>query len=92
MTKREQEEYRRLFKEGTIGVPTGNGETKIAHWWAKVYDEGSEYGINEGRISKLMIKIDGETTLCYERGWDIEPDENDKATQTAFQIILKEFN
>ena len=92
MTKREQEEYRRLFKEGTIGVPTGNGETKIAHWWAKVYDEGSEYGINEGRISKLTIKIDGKTTLCYDRGWDIEPDENDKATQTAFQIILKEFN
>ena len=92
MTKREQEEYRRLFKEGTIGIPVGKEETKIAHWWAKVYDEGSEYGINEGRISKLTIKIDGETTLCYERGWDIEPDENDQATMIAFQIILQEYN
>ena len=92
MTKREREEYRRLFKEGTIGIPFGKGETKIAHWWAKVYDEGSAYGINEGRISKLMIKIDGKTTLSYDRGWDIEPDENDQATMVVYSIILQEYN
>ena len=92
MTKREQEEYRRLFKEGTIGIPFGKEETKIAHWWAKVYDEGSEYGINEGRISKLTIKIDGVTTLSYDRVWDLEPDENDEATQIALQIILNDYN
>ena len=92
MTKREQEEYRRLFKEGTIGVPFGKEKTKIAHWWAKVYDEGSEYGINEGRISKLMIKVDGVTTLSYDRGWDIEPDENDQATMIAYSILMKDYN
>ena len=67
-------------------------ETKVAHWWAKVYDEGSEYGINGGRISKLTIKIDGVTTLCYDRGWDIEPDENDYTTMVAYSIILQEYN
>ncbi len=92
MTKKEREEYKRLFKEGTIGVPQGDGKYKIAHYWAKVYDEGSEYGINEGRISKLTIKIEGVTTLCYDRGWDIEPDEDDEATMIAYSIILQEYN
>ncbi|WP_035790413.1 DUF7678 domain-containing protein [Butyrivibrio sp. FC2001] len=92
MTKREQEEYKRLFKEGTIGFPKGKNKGKVAHWWAKVYDEGSEYGINGGRISKLSIKIGGKTTLSYDRGWDIEPDENDEATMIAYSIILQEYN
>ena len=33
------------------------------HWWqAKVYDNGSIYGINEGRVSKLCI--------CDSQDWD----------------------
>ena len=81
----------RLWKEGTIGIPV-NGETKIAHYWAKVYDEGSIYGIDEGRISKLTIKIDGQTVVSYDRGWDIEPDENDEATMIAYSILMQEYN
>lgn len=81
----------RLWKEGTIGIPV-NGETKIAHYWAKVYDEGSIYGIDEGRISKLTIKIDGQTVVSYDRGWDIEPDENDEAIMIAYSILIQEYN
>ena len=81
----------RLWKEGTIGIPV-NGETKIAHYWAKVYDEGSIYGIDEGRISKLTIKIDGQTVVSYDRGWEIEPDENDEATMIAYSIIINDYN
>ena len=81
----------RLWKEGTIGIPV-NGETKIAHFWAKVYDEGSIYGIDEGRIGKLTIKIDGQTVVSYDRGWDIEPDENDEATMIAYSILIQEYN
>ena len=91
MTKKEREEYKRLFKEGTIGVPV-NGETKIAHYWAKVYDEGSEYGIDGGRISKLQIRIDGVTVVNYDRGWDIKPDENDEAAAIALAILMKDYN
>lgn len=29
----------RFWKEGTIGIPVKGGKTKIAHYWAKVYDE-----------------------------------------------------
>ncbi len=80
-----------MFKEGTIGIPKEYGGG-IAHFWAKVYDEGSIYGIDEGRISKLKITIDGRTVVSYDRGWDIEPDENDMATMIAYSICIKDFN
>lgn len=45
---------------------------------AKVYDEPSCYGINDGRISKLYIKDrSGNEIYCYDRGLDrneIDPD------------------
>lgn len=77
------------WHEGTIGIPTTN---QIAHYWVKAYEEGSEYGINGGKISKLEIRIDGKTTANYDRGWDIEPDENDEATQIAYCILLNDYN
>lgn len=48
---------------------------------AKVFDVGSEFGINNGRISKLQVVKDiGEdswtwdnTIINYDRGWDIRP-------------------
>ena len=43
---------------------------------AKVFDECSEYGINNGRVSKLlMTNEDGNIVASYDRGWDIEPNE-----------------
>lgn len=80
----------RLFKEGTIGIPV-NGETKIAHYWAKVYDEPSDYGINDSRISKLQIKIDGRAVVVYDRGWDLEPAADDQAAQIALAIVLESY-
>ena len=43
-----------------------------------------------GRISKLMLKRDGEITYSYDRGLDIAP--ADKATETALAILMKEYN
>jgi len=42
---------------------------------AKVYDEGSEFGINEGRVSKLWVcnEAQRQIIMCYERGWDVRP-------------------
>ena len=80
------------FHEGTIGIPQKDGSSKIAHYWVKAYDEGSAYGINEGKISKLQITIDGEMVASYDRGWDIEPAEDDEATQIAYCILLNEYN
>ncbi|UUV46894.1 hypothetical protein [Bacillus phage vB_BanS-Thrax4] len=46
---------------------------------AKLFEEGSIHGINEGRVSKLSISIGDSWTgfkTCitnYDRGWDIKP-------------------
>ena len=54
-----------MWHEGTIGIPMQDGGYKIAHYWVKSFDEGSEWGINGGRISKLTIKIDGNIIVEY---------------------------
>lgn len=74
-----------MWKEGTVSV---NGE--IFHYWLKQYEEGSEFGINGGRISKLTIKRSGREVYNYDRGEDIAP--IDKNTETALEIILKRNN
>jgi predicted secreted protein len=76
-----------MWSEGTIKIR--NTERR---YWVKHYDEPSEeYGIDGGRISKLMIKDnDNRITLNYDRGWDIEPE--DEITQLAYAAIMKKFN
>ena len=74
-----------MWKEGALRV---NGSS--FHYWMKQYDEGSEYGIDGGRISKLMIKCEGKTVCNYDRGWDVKPiGENAKI---ALGILLKDYN
>ena len=81
-----------MWKEGFISVPDENNEGKFTNcrYWVKVYDEGSDYGINSGKISKLMIKVGDEIICNYDRGWDI------KATtyEARFEltILLHEYN
>jgi hypothetical protein len=51
-----------------------SGKCDKYHFEAKLFDEGSEYGINGGRVSKLFIADDDDYTLVnYDRGWDVEP-------------------
>lgn len=80
-----------MWHEGTIGIPMQDGGYKNAHYWVKSFDEGSQWGINGGRISKLTIKIDGKITANYDRGWDIEPDAG-LPTQMAYCILLENYN
>lgn len=75
----------RLWKEGALRVMGSN-----YHYWAKVYDTGSEWGIDGGRVSKLMLKRDGEIVCNYDHGWDIQP--GDPGTQMAMEILLHEYN
>ena len=70
-----------MWKEGALKV--GNS---WFHYWIKVSDEPSRFGIEEGRISKLMIKRKGEVVCNYDRGWDIKPVDED--TENALQILL----
>ncbi len=75
-----------MWREGSIKV-----EESIFHYWVKHYEEPSEdYGINGGRISKLMLKRNGKIVCNYDRGLDIEP--ADKQTEIALAILMKEYN
>jgi hypothetical protein len=40
---------------------------------AKVYDFGSVFGIEQGRISKLQVWRDDRSVMHYDRGWDEKP-------------------
>jgi hypothetical protein len=57
---------------------------------AKHFDVGSEFGINNGRVSKLSIwkgdnRDDGLITH-YERGWDVKP--KTKEQKEVYQTLL----
>ena len=53
-----------MWAEGSIKV-----SNNIFHYWVKHFEEPSEdYGMDGGRISKLMLKRDGEITYNYDRG------------------------
>ena len=70
-----------MCKEGALKV----GHSWF-HYWLKVYDKPSKYGIDKGRISKLTL-MRGDKIVCnYDRGWDIHPIDED--TEIALQILI----
>jgi len=56
----------------------------------KQYEEGSDYGILGGRISKLEIWKDGELLTQYDRGWSQAP--HDAKTKAVYKQILRQYN
>jgi hypothetical protein len=67
-----------------------NGYRATYKFTAKVFDTGSKFGINGGRISKLCIwnTVDPARKILanYDRGWDIEPMDTD--TKIAMDAII----
>ena len=74
-----------MWTQGTIKV-----RKKVYRYWVKHYEEGSEFGIDQGRISKLQIDCEDRVVCSYERGWDVEPD--DAYTENVLAILLTRFN
>lgn len=70
-----------MWHEGSLKV-----YDSIFHYWIKVYDEPSQYGINGGKISKLMLKRNGKIVCNYDRGWDIKP--NDPDAELALELLI----
>lgn len=57
---------------------------------AKLFDNGSIFGINKGRVSKLSIcDHDGRCIVCYERGWFIKPIDSVKPYFDAVMELLE---
>lgn len=75
------------------------GKIEKYDFQAKLFDEGSEYGIDGGRVSELAIydetvrqeKKDflGSCIVHYDRGWDVKPKEGFLATFRAVMEVLE---
>ena len=79
-----------MWHEGYIGIPQKDGSTVRVRYQVKSYEEGSEFGIDEGRISKLWLQIDGQEVANYDRGWDMRP--TCEAAELALCILLNDYN
>ena len=68
-----------------------NGENgRRYEYQVKHFGEGSEFGINEGKISKLWIGLDGKTVCSYDRGWDVFLEDGD--IKNVYNKLLDRFN
>lgn len=74
-----------MWKEGGIKV-----RNSVFKYFLKHYEEPSQFGIDEGRISKLTLKRNGQTACNYDRGWDVLPVDED--TEIALKILKQEYN
>lgn len=74
-----------MWKEGALKV-----YDSIFHYWMKVYEGPSEFGINGGKVSKLILKRNGKIVCNYDRGWDVKPMDPD--TELAVELLLHSNN
>ena len=56
----------------------------------KHYEEGSQFGIDGGKISKLWIAKDGMEEASYERGWARRP--KSAESEKVYEELLARYN
>ena len=55
------------------------------------FPKASQWGIDNGRISKLEIRNKDKKVVCnYDRGWDVKP--TDKKVKDFYDEIIKKYN
>jgi hypothetical protein len=78
-----------MWEEGTVVV-----DKELYQWEAKVYETGSEYGINGGPVSKLNVwkKVNNDSfqIMVYDRGWITE--EPKGKLKTVLETVLAGIN
>ena len=75
--------------EWTFATATANG--KEYRIMMVRFEEPSNYGIRQGRISKLWVTdADRKETVNYDRGWDMRPVSAD--AKAVLAAIIKKFN
>lgn len=58
----------------------------IIEYQIKFYDEPSEFGIDGGCISKLLLTCQGKVVANYDRGWDVRP--QGESAKLAFEFVM----
>jgi hypothetical protein len=66
------------------------GEINGYYYEVKHFDEPSEHGIRNGRVSKLCIRKDGIWVYNYDR--ELEYDRLDPDGKAVYKQILKQYN
>ena len=79
-----------MWTQGAIGIPSGNCGMTSVSYWVKHYENESQFGIDNGRISKLTLVQYSKVVYNYDRGEDIEPQTSE--AEKALAILLKEYN
>ena len=73
------------WKEGAI-----REGANIYHYWVKACESASpDYGIGGGRIIKLTLRRKEELVCNYDRGWDVQP--VDEETRLVMDRILGQY-
>ena len=62
------------------------GEINGHKFEVKHFEKGSEFGIDGGRISKLLVTKGGVEVASYDRGWDVLP-ATGEAQEVTSEII-----
>ena len=68
----------------------GHGTLNGYEYWVKHYSEGSQFGIDGGKISKLSIRKDGRELYNFDRGLDF--DNLDDGGRAVYDELLKRYN
>lgn len=80
-----------MQKEGTIGIFQPDKKNYVIHFCAKYFEEPSEnYGLDDGIISKLSLKLNGEQIANYDSVGDIEA--TYKVPKICCSILLNTYN
>lgn len=70
-----------MWTKGTI-----NGfEYQVKH-----FEDGSTFGIDGGKISKLWIAKGGKEYANYDRGWDVFP--TDAEAKAVYDALIEKYN
>jgi hypothetical protein len=79
--------YFKKFNDSSNWV-TGSIEGKSGiKFEAKLFDNGSQFGINNGRVSKLDIRVGNSSIISYDRGWV-----GDSEMASKCDMMKNEFN
>ena len=78
------------WKEGIIAIPKSKGGASIIRYWVKVESKATNVGINQGKISELRLKMDGDWIAVYDMVWIVEP--TCQQANLALCILLNDYN
>ena len=70
------------------------GRVGSYHFEALVFAEPSQYGLDGGQVSKLYLwegtkRTRGKALAVYERGWELEPDED---VRPVIEVLVEELS